>query len=267
MFGVVGGAGYLTVEALRCDSADKLFQESRQKADAVRERAIYLAGLPDVGIPPDGSAYILRRDPLTQGQNVLERRCLGCHFFDGKGSGTQTASDLARFGSRDWVRGLLDQPTSATYFGKAAKFNGMAEWKKGSTLEPKELDDVADFVATFAAIPEDMTLADWLHSPTTSKHPGYEPFKEECGQCHKIDGFTEGGMRAAPGLFGWGSPWWIARMIRNPRASDKYRFLNEKQENQMPAFGPDQILSSDLDTLVRYLKDDYAKPPATAAAH
>ena len=49
-------------------------------------------------------------------------------------------------------------------------------------------------------------------------------------------------------------------MIRKPRSSDKYGFLNEKQENQMPAFGPDQIISSDLDVLVRYLKDDYAKP-------
>ncbi len=52
-------------------------------------------------------------------------------------------------------------------------------------------------------------------------------------------------------------------MIRKPRASDKYGFLDEKQENQMPAFGPDQIISSDLDTLVRYLKDDYPRPPAS----
>ncbi len=56
-------------------------------------------------------------------------------FFEGKGSGEQTASDLARFGSRAWVRGLLEKPTSPTYFGKAAKFDGMAEWKKSSKLE------------------------------------------------------------------------------------------------------------------------------------
>ena len=55
-------------------------------------------------------------------------------------------------------------------------------------------------------------------------------------------------------------------MIRKPRSSDKYGFLDEKQENQMPAFGPDQIISSDLDALVRYLKDDYAKPAANPHA-
>ena len=102
---------------------------------------------------------------------MLEQRCLGCHYFEGRGSGAQTASDLAQFGSRAWVRGLLANPAAATYFGNVAKFGGMAEWKKGSTLEPKELDDVADFVASFAAIPDDMTPADWLKSPGRSKHP------------------------------------------------------------------------------------------------
>ena len=32
----------------------------------------------------------------------------------------------------------------------------------------------------------------------------------------------------------------------------------------MPAFGEDQITSSDLETLIRYLKGDYAKPGAAA---
>ena len=184
IFVVVGGAAYLTVAASLADSADKVFQESRKTADQARQRAIYLARLPDVGIPPDGSAYILRRDPLTQGRNVLDRRCLGCHFFDGKGSGTQTASDLHGFGSRTWVRGLLEQPTSPAYFGKVAKFDGMAEWKKSSKLNAKQLDDVADFVASFAAIPDDMTPDEWLNSAGVSDHPGLSPFQKECGKCH-----------------------------------------------------------------------------------
>jgi ubiquinol-cytochrome c reductase cytochrome b subunit len=263
VFAVVACAGVLTCQALYDDAHNASFQESRRTADVARHRAIYLAGLPEVGIPPDGSGYLLRRDPFTQGRNVLDRRCLSCHFFEGKGSGEQTASDLARFGSRTWIRGLLEKPTSSTYFGKAAKFDGMAEWKKSSKLSAKELDDVADFVTSFAAIPDDLTIDDWANSPGVSDHPGAAPFQKECGKCHVIDGFTDGGLRDAPGLFGWGSPWWIARMIRKPRSSDKYGFLDEKQENQMPAFGPDQIIDSDLDTLVRYLKDDYPKPPAS----
>jgi ubiquinol-cytochrome c reductase cytochrome b subunit len=267
VFAVVGGAGFLTIQAMNEDAHNTSFQESRQRADSARQRAIQLAGLPDVGIPPDGSAYLLRRDPLTQGQSVLQRRCLSCHFFDGKGSGEQTASDLSHFGSRAWVRGLLDKPSSPAYFGKVAGFGGMAEWKKSSKLSAKQLDDVADFVASFAAIPDDLTTDDWVGSPGVADHPGAEPFKKECGQCHVIDGFTEGGTRESPGLFGWGSPWWIARMIRKPRSSDKYGFLDDKLANQMPAFGPDQVISTDLDVLVRFLKDDYARPAENASSH
>jgi ubiquinol-cytochrome c reductase cytochrome b subunit len=266
VFAVVACAGVLTFQALYADAHDASFQESRKKADIARQRAIYLAGLPEVGVGPDGSGYLLRRDPLTQGRNVLERRCLSCHAFLGKASGEQTASDLAHFGSRAWVRGLLDKPGSATYFGTAAGFDGMAEWKKSSKLSAKELDSVADFVASFATIPDDLTVDDWANSAGVSDHPGAAPFQKECGKCHVIDGFTDGGLRDAPGLFGWGSPWWIARMIRKPRASDRYGFLDEKRQNQMPAFGPDQIMPGDLDTLVRYLKDDYPRPPASQPA-
>jgi ubiquinol-cytochrome c reductase cytochrome b subunit len=264
---VVGGGGFLTVQALMEDARDSTFQEARKKADQSRQRAIYLAGLPEVGIPPDGSAYILRRDPLTQGRNVLDRRCLGCHVFEGNGSGTQTASDLGHFGSKTWIRGLLSNPSSPTYFGKVAKYDGMAEWKKSSKLSPKQLDDVSDFVASFAAIPDDSTVDEWLNSPGVPDHPGLSPFQKECGKCHAIDGLSEGGLRDAPNLFGWGSRRWIARMIRKPRSADKYGFLDESQENQMPAFGPDQITPSDLDVLIRYLKDEYVKARPDETAH
>jgi ubiquinol-cytochrome c reductase cytochrome b subunit len=259
VFAVVGGGLFLTVQAMRDDSRDERFLEGRRLADAARQRALYLAGSPEAGIPPDGSAYILRRDPLTQGKNVLARRCLSCHVFESKGSGAQTASDLNRFGSRDWVRGLLAQPGSPAYLGKVAKFDGMAEWKRSSKLSAKQLEDVADFVASFALIPDDTTPDDWLNSPGVSDHPGLAPFQKECGTCHAVEGLSEGGTRDAPKLFGWGSPRWIARMVRNPRSSDKYGFLDAKVENQMPAFGPDQITDSDLEAVVRYLKGDYVK--------
>jgi ubiquinol-cytochrome c reductase cytochrome b subunit len=249
------------------DRRDELFQQGRRQADAARQRALYLAGLPDVGIPPDGAAYILRRDPLTQGHSLLERRCLGCHAFEGKGTGTQTASDLKGFGTREWVRGLLENPASPQFFGKVNKFGGMKEWKDGSGLEPEDLDKVADFVATFASIPEGVTPVDWLKSPEIAKHPGRESFVEECGTCHAIESLSKGGMRKAPQIFGWGSPAWIAQMIRNPHSSDKYGFLGEKHPGQMPAFGEDQITSSDVVALVRYLKGDYAKALESSRGH
>jgi ubiquinol-cytochrome c reductase cytochrome b subunit len=256
------GVSFLTVKALRTDANDPLFQAARQKADLARDRAIELAGSTEVGIPPEGSAYILRRDPLTQGRIVLEKKCLGCHFFDGKGSGEQTAADLTRFGTRDWVRGLLENPGAAAYFGKVPQCDGMAEWKRGSKLSSKQLDDVADFVGSFADIPADVTVDEWLNTPKVSNHPGLTPFQNECGTCHAIDGFTDGGARDAPKLFAWGSPQWIARMIRKPGADDNYGYL--KAKDQMPPFGSDQLIQNDVEMMTRYLKDDYLKPGAAA---
>ncbi len=70
-------------------------------------------------------------------------------------------------------------------------------------------------------------------------------------------------MRDAPNLFAWGSPRWIARMIRKPTAADRYGFLEEEQKT--PAFGPDQLPPNDLEMVIRYLQGDYvgaeASPP------
>jgi ubiquinol-cytochrome c reductase cytochrome b subunit len=257
VFAVLGAAGFLGAQAFWDDSRDPMFQEARKKADEARERALFLAGSPEAGIPPDGSAYVLRRDPLTQGRAVLERRCLGCHVVEGHGLGEQSAPDLAGYGTRAWIRGLLDNPRSATYFGKVPGGDGMADWKKTSKLDSRQLDAVADFVASFAKIPPDMTIDEWLSTPGLDKHPGFAPFQKECGACHAIEGFTDGGLRESPGLFAWGSRGWIERMIRKPGAADRYGYLGDEQK--MPPFGSDQVGANDVDMVIRYLKGDYPR--------
>ncbi|MGE3820389.1 MAG: cytochrome c, partial [Isosphaeraceae bacterium] len=101
----------------------------------------------------------------------------------------------------------------------------------------------------------------WLNQDAVANHPGLEPFQEECGECHVIEGMTEGGTRDAPKLFGYGSPRWISRMIHKPGAPDMYGYLEPK--DQMPSFS-DQLTEIDVTTVVRYLLGDY--PPATTEA-
>ncbi|WP_165233960.1 cytochrome b N-terminal domain-containing protein [Aquisphaera insulae] len=258
LFLLVCGAGFFTIAALYADAHDAGFQEARRKADAAQERALFLAASPKAGIPPDGSGFLLRRDPLTEGRAVLEKKCLSCHAVDGKAAEKQSAPDLADFGSRGWIRGLLEKPADARYYGTTPKLTGMTEWKKTSKLTPKELDDVADFVASFAKIPADLTPDEWLADESVVKHPGSAPFQKECGKCHIIEGYTEGGDRDGPRLFAWGSPQWTARMIRKPGAPDLYGYLDA--EARMPAFGGGQITEDDLSALIRYLARDYPMP-------
>lgn len=265
VFAMVGGAGYLTYEAWQADAGDESFQASRRKADSARLRAATLAGDPAVGVPPDGAAYVLLRDPLYHGRATLEAKCLSCHVYDGKGVGAQSAADLKDFGSRSWLRGLLEDPKSATYFGKVPQCGGMARWKKNTKLTPKELDDIADFFETFViATPDDLTPTEWQAQPGLEDQPGYKAFHKE-GECVACHADWSAPNDEAPNLFGWGSPRWVARMIRKPGAPDLYGYLDPK--DQMPAFAG-QLTDNDVTTLVRYLKNDYpgaARPGADDA--
>ena len=274
IFTFIGGAGYLASAAVREDAGDRQFQAARQRADQARDRALQLAKAPGVGIPPEGARYLLLRDPLYHGRDILEARCLGCHRYQGKGQSTlddrgketispQKASDLKDFGTRAWVRGLLKDPGAATYFGKVPQCRGMMRWKKTSKLSAKELDAVADFVTAFAIIPPDTTPTKWVEDPKIANHPGLKPFLKECGQCHVVPELTEGGKEDAPNLFAWGSPQWIARMIKNPGTPDLYGFL--KQSDRMVAFDG-QLTDNDVTTLVRLLKGDFL-PQSSVHAH
>ncbi len=266
VLGLLGGAGYLTWEAVHADASDRQFQEARHRADEARQRALFLAASPAAGVPPAGAGFLLRQDPLTQGRAALETKCLGCHVYGGRGAssgaGEQTAAELRDFGSRAWVRGLLENPADNAYFGKVKGAGGMAEWKKSSRLKGKALEDVADFVASFARIPADQSVEEWLNSPGVSDHPGSAAFQKECGACHEIQGYTEGGLRDAPGLFAWGSPRWLARMIRKPAAPDLYEFFGEAAK--MPPFSRDQLTDNDLEMIIRYIKNDYLPMPGTS---
>lgn len=277
VFGLVGAAGVLTVQAIQEDRGNADFQANRVNADIARQRALFLAGHPKAGVPPEGSRYVLLNDPLQTGFQSLKQKCLSCHYFDGKGvlergpdgkmvMSKQVAADLNGFGTRTWVRGLLENPADSKYFGTTPQCGGMQRWKKSSKLKPEELDKVADFVALFAEVKDDETPNDWLENETVANHPGLELFKNDCGRCHMVDpdgNLGEGGEEDAPNLFGWGSTRWTARMIRHPNAIDRYGFLDEK--DQMPGFENTELSEREIGVLLKFLKGDFIPNPTGAS--
>lgn len=249
---------YLTYQALSKDAHSAAFHAARAKADGLADRAILLADRD--GVPPEGSAYLLKLDPATRGRDLFAAKCQGCHNFDApKGEG-QWAPAMAHYGSRAWVRGLLEKPDAPAYFGLAPQCGGMAEWKESSELDAKQLDAVADYVAAMARTPADMTPGEWLADPANKDHPGRAPYQAECAQCHTFGdpALRDKKLQPAPDMFAWGSDRWTARMIRQPGHESLYGYLEEEQK--MPAFGS-QLTQADLDTLVRYLRGE---PPAPA---
>ncbi len=299
---LLGGAGFLMSEAVYNDLHNENFQLTRDKADQSRRRVLQLADAE--GVPPDGAVYLLRRDPLTHGRDVLEQKCLSCHVDNGLGQSTtleanvsaemlekvketpkigdlsepvrkaiaaavtgfepskeapkplktpyfsgyeldgvndkdekihvrvdeqgkavrwtvwsvQSASDLAHYGSKAWLRSLLANPSDEKYFGKVPQCGGMARWRKNTKLTDKELDDIADWFEKFVmTVPVDLPASEWSSREDVYTHPGYDAFHKdgECASCHAVVDWASENDEA-PNLYGWGSEWWIKRMIERP---------------------------------------------------
>ena len=115
VFALVGGAGYLTVEALQADAADTQFQRGPREGRRGREAGA-LPGRQPRGRHPARrgrrSCCAATRSPT--GGRSSRRSAWAATSSDGQGRrGEQTASDLKDFGSRAWVRGLLENPQAA----------------------------------------------------------------------------------------------------------------------------------------------------------
>lgn len=222
------------------------------------------------GFQPEGAA---RPDPLTPGRlridgtNASGEKVIVHAAGDGselevETRSKQSASDLAHFGSGSWLRGLLENPSDPRYFGTVASAGGMQRWKRNSKLTPIDLNQITDFFERHVSrIPEDLPSSEWIEREDIQRHPGFKHFQEggECAQCHVDWVFPN---EEAPNLYGWGSPWWIRRMILRPGAPHLYGFLSE--EERMPAF-EGRLTENDLRAIVRLLRDDFvgSAPPST----
>jgi ubiquinol-cytochrome c reductase cytochrome b subunit len=255
---LIGGAAYLTYEAVAYDRPPpelsdeqvkalpekekkdydrrKSFHESQQLADDLADRAIYLA---DKGIPPGGAVLLLRNDPKTQGPGLFKENCFICHsygneFTDGK-KVVHKASDLAGFGTEEWIRGLLRDPGNPGYFGRTG-LSKMTNWvaktrakAKKSKKKGKEAELDADFDV----------VAKWLAGHPRGAEPaetedsefarGYRVFERlECKSCHTYGGKGAG---LAPDLTGYGDADWLRLMLMRPYSPMRYDI-----SNRMPAF-------------------------------
>src|SRR5262249_15831774 len=126
--GLLGGAAFLTYQALAEDAANTQFKEEVAKAEVLAERAVNLAAS---GIPEEGGTYLLRRDPKTQGPKLFKEKCASCHTYTGVAENTDPkASNLAGWGTTKWIEGLLKNPESPDYFGKTPH-RTMAKFVRG----------------------------------------------------------------------------------------------------------------------------------------
>jgi ubiquinol-cytochrome c reductase cytochrome b subunit len=223
-----------------------------------------------VGAPPAAPV-----SQLAKAERLFQENCAACHsHVDSSGRGhaakNPTAPNLAGFGSRQWVAGILDatKVVGPDYFGNTKhKAGQMAmEFVQTDLAEPD--DDAKAKVATIvaalsaeAALPS-QTEADKKADEDMTLEKGRKAMADSfgnyaCTDCHKFR--DTGDLGSAPDLTGWGSKDWLVRFISDPTHEAFYRDTNDR----MPAFGksgpgPKQALlkTEDIDLLARWLRGE-----------
>lgn len=212
------------------------FQSELHAADVQADRAIQLASR---GVPADGAAQLLRRDPVTQGKDLFQTNCASCHdhggdFKDANGKSKATASDLEGFGTEKWVRDLLREPENPRFFGNT-KLKAMTNWVSRTREQAKKQNKEAELDAEFDLISK------WLGGhprnlpvegdKASENAKGWLAFEKRCNSCH---GFAKQGGSDTPGtpdFTGYGDEEWLRVMMMLPSHTSRYA-----AKNTMPAF-------------------------------
>jgi len=288
-FALLVGAGVLTALAWYDDHNGRTRESQHYlaavaDAEAQSKRAVELAGSPS-GIPPASALSLLRGDPKIQGPKLFRQHCAACHSHAPADvadvdpaqvivAEKPSASDLWNFGSRDWVRGLLDpkQVAGPHYFGGTAHKEGdMVTWVNdtiGAQLDELKGEELAAFRnkiedVTFALANEAGMLREMF--PSERVPAGREAIVNEfaCIDCHKFH--DDGELGLAPDLTGYASREWLTALIGNPASERFYPETNDR----MPAFaahpenpGANRLSAEEVGLLVSWLRGEWYEPGA-----
>jgi ubiquinol-cytochrome c reductase cytochrome b subunit len=259
-------------------------------ADAEAERTVELASSP-TGIPPTGALALLASDAKTQGPKLFRQHCAACHsHFDPANADAAspheivvenpTASNLWRFGSNDWVAGILDPEKVAGphYFGNTALKEGeMVTWVNDN-IATQLTDLQGEELAEFRRKIEDVTLAlaaeaglvrgqvdDLQNRVAAGREHIVNVFL--CVDCHKYQ--DNGDLGLAPDLTGYASRDWLTTFISNPEHERFYPSTNDR----MPAFAPNaedptanRLSPDELARIVAWLRGEWYEPKREANA-
>lgn len=272
MVALLAGVGMLTWLARAEDASDPDIMAAKIEAEERAARVAELASSP-AGIPPEGGLALVRSDPLIQGPEIFAARCSSCHRFnghDGLGgvpSDEPSASDLAGYGSRDWVRGLLDADRVGTeeYFGGTDHARGrMVRFVQRGLVQLTDEERADLLPKVIMALSAEAGLPAQESADATDAQAiaeGRAIMQSEPVNCTRCHLFRDvGADDDAPVLTGWGSREWMMGMIHDP-TQDRYYGENN---DRMPSFGAEEDLNErEIGLVVDWLRGDWYEAPDT----
>jgi ubiquinol-cytochrome c reductase cytochrome b subunit len=268
--GLVAAIAALTVLAWVEDQGNEEFLEAKEMAEEEAERAKELAG--GLGIPRTGALSLLRDDPMTQGPKLFASNCASCHRFQGHDGlgGTpadeQSAADLAGFGSREWLAGLLDpeKVDGPDYFGGTAHDRGaMVRYvtrrvPRFTSEQMADLQKVIKAVSAEADLPYQAEMDSLERADIEAGRQAITEAPIECVECHTFREWVNEDPDG-PILTGWGSREWMMELIANV---EHPRFYGDDND-RMPLFLEEGALTErQIGLIVDWLRRDWYRPAA-----
>lgn len=249
--GGLGAGGIVTIGlilmGLQQEATDESLQRAHEDAAEDAARAIAIAAQ---GLPPDGAAAMLARDPLTRGKRLFGAHCAACHQVGGSGTDEPNGPDLAGYLSAPWLRALIEHPRDPRFFGTTE----IDEMDPYADEDPALLADTVAFLQGLRAHPG--VEPDDLPAALQQRRAAWDELG--CESCHEITPDWEG---AAPNLAGYGSDAWLRAFLREP---DGDLFYGES--NEMPGFEEDELDDEEIDALIVWLRHLEELPVAPAAS-
>ena len=280
---LLGAVVGLTVVAIQEDRSDAGYQFAVREAEENAERVRELAHGPQ-GIGIAGAGALLRIDAKTQGPRLFAKNCASCHRWDGKdGRGRDvtemkdekevaakpTATDLAKFGSREWVQGVLKDYKHTfehAHFpdGEPFESGSMGEWTSENVpkMSAVEIDSVVEFIYAQSGAKD--IDAKKVEAGKEFFEIGNDNVAESCSSCHAMkpvgaDAPLEGGGNG-PDLTGYGSEAWLKSFIADPGTKQHYG-----KKNAMPGFSK-RLSPEQMQMLVDWMQHRWYEPPHAAAS-
>lgn len=286
IFAVLGGAGFLTYQAIEEDRANPDYKRAVADANVKAERVKELVQIN--GITSAGAVHLLRQDSKIQGPVLFAKHCGVCHRFDGHdGSGVApsekaTASDLGAFGTRDWAKAMITDPAGEKNFGATARgsFDGkeigerfshgkMAEWVDENVKSKMMTEADIKAVVEFLAQQGEHAKTDKIDAALAKKGQdffvdGSDNVGESCSSCHvmRVKGelITEETPPSVfgPVLTGYGSRQWLVDFIKDPGHKNFYG-----KKNAMPAF-KDTLSEKEIQMIAEWMLQQWPRFEAAA---
>ncbi|MCS7167855.1 MAG: cytochrome b N-terminal domain-containing protein [Gemmatales bacterium] len=266
------------------ETAEKFRAEVHQQRQ-LAQRAIILAFQ---GIPAEGAAELLRRDPLTRGRELYRTHCASCHAFGMTiPASNPVAPDLENFAKPDWIYRLLQNMRDEKSI-ESQVLPQMASWLRREYDRAARADEKERMAGVtpqaVAKLEEDLRLiAEWLAShprrPVPSEGPeretfdkdpslfarGYRAFEARCLRCHPYNGLG-GGDTKGPDFTGYGDADWLRGLLHAPFEMSYYGpsmvrwSRNPIKRAWMPAFRDTESTNAalwqrDLERLLQQLQE------------